>query len=432
MDPKSTLDDPPIDGPSPAPKNWIGLCKVPEVLNSEAMSPVSLVPAVALFCLVIGEIYLLLRFVKIDVPKDKFVPIDGLRGVLAFCVFLHHSVIWYYYLRIGEWGHPPSRVYGQFGPGSVAMFFMITAFLFYGKLLNAGSKGMDWGKLYLGRVRRIMPLYIFVVLLVFIIVGVLSGFVLRTNLFHIMAQLTKWVFFIDADVNGVGTTKRAVAGVVWSLAYEWLFYCSLALVGRMVYRIRTSARTLIISGLFFLLFLAIVWVYYPDDMLKRILCFAGGIAAAYLVKKDSVRKFCANKWASVVVLVLTGVVFLLPDMTCPTTLFTPVSFICMSLAFIMIAAGTDVFGLLSNRLTRYLGMVSYSLYLLHGMVLFVCFRWVIGLEKAGTLSPREHWIAIGGCALTLVPLCSLTYYYIEKAALAKKQTRAAVTKIPTV
>ncbi|MES1250055.1 MAG: acyltransferase family protein, partial [Chitinophaga rupis] len=224
------------------------------------MSPVSLVPAVTLFCLVMGEIYLLLRLVKIDVPKDKFVPIDGLRGVLAFCVFLHHSVIWYYCLRTGKWGGPPSRVYSFFGPGSVAMFFMITAFLFYGKLLDARIKGMDWGKLYLGRVRRIMPLYICVVLLVFIIVGVLSGFVLRTNLLHIMVQFTKWVFFIDADVNGVWGTKRTGAGVVWSLAYEWLFYCSLALVGWAVYRIRTPVRVLIISGLFFLLFLAIVWV----------------------------------------------------------------------------------------------------------------------------------------------------------------------------
>ncbi|HVW59612.1 MAG TPA: acyltransferase, partial [Puia sp.] len=388
------------------------------------MSPESLVPAIVLFCLAMGETYLLLRLIKIDVPKDKFVPIDGLRGVLAFCVFLHHSVIWYYCLRTGKWGGPPSRVYGHFGPGSVAMFFMITAFLFYGKLLDARIKGMDWGKLYMGRVRRIMPLYIFVILLVFIIVGVLSGFVLHTNLLHIMVQLTKWVFFIDADVNGVWGTKRIGAGVVWSLAYEWLFYCSLAIVGRVVYRIRTSVRVLIFSGLFFLLFLAIVWVYYPDSMLKRILCFAGGIAAAYLVRKDSVRKFCTRKWASAVVLALTGVVFF-PDMTYPTIFSTVISFICMSLAFIMIAAGTDVFGLLSNRLTRYLGMVSYSLYLLHGMVLFVCFRWIIGPEKAAAFSPEEYWVAIGGCALTLVPLCSLTYYYIEKVGVRKK-ARATV------
>lgn len=393
------------------------------------MSPVSLVPAVILFCLVLGEIYVLLRFLKVDVPKDKFLPIDGLRGILAFSVFLHHSVIWYYFLRTDTWKFPPSRVYSHFGPSSVAMFFMITAFLFYSKLLDARSKGMDWGKLYLGRVRRIMPLYIFVVLIVFIIVGILSGFALRTGISHIMAQLIKWIFFIEADVNSVPGTKRIVSGVVWSLAYEWLFYCSLALVGRMVYRIRTSATTLIISGLFFLLFLAIVLVYYLDEEpLRRIYPFAGGIAAAYLVKKDFVKKYCSGKWASLVILALIAVIFLYPD------LGHPVPFISICLVFIMIAAGNDVFGLLSNRLTRYLGMVSYSLYLLHGLVLFVCFRLIIGLEKAGSFSPEEHWITIGVCGLLLVPLCTLTYYCIEKAALSKGPARKmeTQTKIPTV
>ncbi len=391
------------------------------------MSPVSLVPAVILFCLVAGEIYLLLRLIKVDVPKDKFVPIDGLRGILAFSVFLHHSVIWYYFLRTDKWSPPPSRVYSHFGPSSVAIFFMITAFLFYSKLLDAGSKGLDWGKLYLGRVRRIMPLYIFVVFFVFIVVGVLSGFVLQTSIVHITAQLVKWIFFIEADVNGVAGTKRTVAGVVWSLAYEWLFYCSLALVGRTVYRIRTSATTLIISGLFFLLFLAIVLVYYLDEEpLGRIYPFAGGIAAAYLVRKDLIRRYCSGRWASVVILLLMGVVFLYPDLS------HAVPFVCISLVFIMIASGNDLFGLLSNRLTRYLGMVSYSLYLLHGLVLFICFRFVIGPEKAGALSPEGHWITIGVCGLLLIPLCTLTYYFIEKAALSKKPAREVVTKIPTV
>jgi len=396
---------------------------------SMPMSPVSLVPAVIIFCLVLGEIYVLLRLIKVDVPKDKFVPIDGLRGILAFSVFLHHSVIWYYFLRTDKWGAPPSQVYDHFGPSSVAMFFMITAFLFYGKLLDARSKGLDWGRLYMSRVRRIMPLYIFVVLLVFIVVGVLSGFVLRTSIVHIMAQLVKWVFFIEADVNGVAGTKRAVAGVVWSLAYEWLFYCSLAVVGWGIYRIRTSARTLVMSGLFFLLFLAIILVYYPDDMLRRLLPFAGGIAAAYLVRKDLVRRYCSGRWASVVILLLMGVVFLYPDLS------HVVPFLCISLVFIMIASGNDLFGLLSHRLTRYLGMVSYSFYLLHGLVLFVCFRFVFGVERARSFSPLGHWMIVGGCALVLVPLCTLTYYWIEKVGVRKKAAGGAVQgqiKIPTV
>jgi len=314
------------------------------------MSPVSLVPAIILFCLVLGAIYLLLLVTKADVPKDRFVSIDGLRGILAFSVFLHHSVIWYFFLRTDKWTPPPSQVYSHFGPGAVAMFFMITAFLFYSKLLDARTKGMDWGKLYVSRIYRIMPLYIFVVLMVFLVVGALSAFALKVDIFHILAQLAKWVFFIEVDVNGVVGTKRIVAGVVWTLAYEWLFYCSLAIVGRVIYRIPTSARVLVISGLFFLAFLAIVLKFYPEEVLQKISSFAGGIAAAYLVRKDFIRKYCSGKWASLVILALTALIFLYPG--------SFLSFVCMCLVFIMIAAGNEIFGLLTHRLTRYLGMVS--------------------------------------------------------------------------
>jgi len=91
----------------------------------------------------------------------------------------------------------------------------------------------------------------------------------------------------------------------------------------------------------------------------------------------------------------------------------------------MIAAGNDMFGLLSHRLMRYLGMVSYSLYLLHGLVLFSCFRFVLGFDRARSVSPLGHWLIVGGCALVLVPLCTLTYYWIEKVGLGKKKTGAA-------
>ncbi|MFC6337438.1 acyltransferase family protein [Pseudomonas karstica] len=62
--------------------------------------------------------------------QGRFVTIDGLRGYLAFFVFLHHSCIWYYYLQSGVWALPPSRLFVHFGQMGVALFFMITGFLF--------------------------------------------------------------------------------------------------------------------------------------------------------------------------------------------------------------------------------------------------------------------------------------------------------------
>jgi peptidoglycan/LPS O-acetylase OafA/YrhL len=378
------------------------------------MSPVSLLPIVVIFCVALGTIYVLLRSTGVNVTKDRFASIDGLRGILAFSVFLHHSVIWYFYLRTNEWGAPPSRVYSQFGPGGVAMFFMITAFLFYSKLLNARGKGIDWVKLYVSRLYRIMPLYLFAVVIVFAIVGVLSHFTLYSDIFHLFAQFIKWVFAIEVDVNGVAGTKRIVAGVVWTLAFEWMFYWSLALVGRTIYRIPAPVYILIITGILFFCFLGIIVRFYPDEVVRKVCPFAGGIAAAYLVRNARVRKFSASKAASLLIILLAIVTFLYNDLA------HPVSFVSLCLVFIMIACGNELFGLLTHRLTRYLGMVSYSLYLLHGPVLFVAFRFVIGLDKAKNLSPEGHWLVVGSCAVLLMGLCSLTYFYIEKAAQRKK------------
>lgn len=100
---------------------------------------------------------------KNKLPKispQRFNSIDGLRGHLAFFVFLHHSCIWYFYLHDGYWRVPESRLFTHFGQTSVALFFMITSFLFFTKLLNSNEKGIDWNRLFISRFLRLVPLYL--------------------------------------------------------------------------------------------------------------------------------------------------------------------------------------------------------------------------------------------------------------------------------
>ena len=89
----------------------------------------------------------------------RYSSIDGLRGYLALAVFLSHSSIWYFYLRSGTWDVPPSNFYTQLGQSSVTLFFMITGFLFWSKLLDGRVQPIDWPRLYLSRVFRLAPLY---------------------------------------------------------------------------------------------------------------------------------------------------------------------------------------------------------------------------------------------------------------------------------
>jgi len=68
--------------------------------------------------------------------------LDGLRGFLALGVFFHHAAVYHEYLSDGRWQVPPSRFYTLVGQSSVAMFFMITGFLFWSRIIQQ-KEGTD-------------------------------------------------------------------------------------------------------------------------------------------------------------------------------------------------------------------------------------------------------------------------------------------------
>lgn len=97
--------------------------------------------------------------------ESRYASIDGLRGYLAFGVFVHHSIITWIFLRTGVIDFPPSNFYSMLGQGSVALFFMITGFLFWGRLIKHG-RNHDWLAFAISRVFRLYPLYLPLLLVV--------------------------------------------------------------------------------------------------------------------------------------------------------------------------------------------------------------------------------------------------------------------------
>ncbi len=373
------------------------------------MNLFSILPIVIIPLLALGAIFLSRPFLAADVKQTKYAPIDGLRGFLAIFVFIHHSDVWYYFLRTKEWSFPPTYIYSHLGPTSVAMFFMITAFLFFSKLIDAYKGGLDWLKLYVSRITRIVPLYLFAITVLFLLVGYLSGFTLKEPGSNVLLELGQWIAFMEPDINLVYGTRLIVAGVVWSLAFEWVFYFSLALVGRTFFRIRTTQSILFFSVIGLLLFLFILFYFYPYGMWRRMSPFMGGIAAAFLVRNDKLRQWMSKDWVAMVILpLLLWVLFFYPSV------YELVPYVVVTLSFIAIACGNSFFGILTHSFCRTLGQISYSIYLLHGILLFVTFEFVLGTGRASQLLAWEHWLVVGVCSIVLVLLCSLTYHFIEK------------------
>ena len=74
----------------------------------------------------------------------------GLRGLLSYAVFAHHFVISCGYAQTGRWVDPPTPLYVLFGHLPVAVFFQLTAFLFWRKVLDSEAP-LDYARLLAGR-----------------------------------------------------------------------------------------------------------------------------------------------------------------------------------------------------------------------------------------------------------------------------------------
>ena len=427
------------------------------------MSPVSALPAIAIALLALGLAYFFDRFVtfKGAAPPKHLAPlqaathasitsrnasIDGMRGLLALFVFLHHACIWYFSLSTGQWKIPPSYFYTHLGQSSVALFFMITAFLFSNKLLNASGKTGDanlnstvfWQRLFVSRFMRLTPLYLLMLAAMLLLTAIVSDFQLRESWLVLLKNTGAWASFTifgSPDLNGVTTTSRMIAGVNWTLPYEWVFYFSLpvlALLLTLLYtpfislhqrvrsqqqgqqgRVATSWPPLVyvlfstacLVGLYLAIF---PWKPAP----VYFYAFAGGVFAAVLLRMKWLVNQLSGTLGSIAALLCLGYVFrhFAGANNLPATAW-------LTLAFTIMASGNSLFGLLHSRAAQTLGDASYGIYLLHGLVLYTTFKLVLGTELTAKLSVMAYWGVVMLCTVLLIPLCIMAFRWIEAPAI---------------
>ena len=385
-----------------------------EVYSNVNIDPLGPFPALAAILLALGLSYFFINKVGIPGTVGRFVTIDGLRGYLALFVFLHHSSIWYYVLRTNRWEVPPSKLYTHFGESSVLFFFMISGFLFWAKLLDARNKHISWVRLYVSRIMRLIPLYYFFLLLVICITAVLSNFALKEPPAVLLNNIFEWStlrIFGTGDINGVQNLWVVIAGATWTLPYEWLFYLSLPLFAVPLRIIRPYV--LIISAIAAAAFIiwceGILTVRNPYFIAES---FACGIAAAFIARWKPFSSFVSGAIGAIIALLAVGLAVSLFR----TAFTTPVLFL-LAIAFTIIASGNTLFGALSNPSARTLGAIAYSIYLIHSVILFIAFKFILGTDTAAALSPLGHWLAILGCTVVLIPVCFMTFNFIEAPAM---------------
>ena len=374
------------------------------------MNPLSLWPVVIVYGLVLAIAALLAKRVAVPPADGRFSTLDGLRGFLAFGVFIHHGAVWYFYLRTGAWEHPESVFYANLGQDSVALFFMITGFLFWTKLLDGRTRDFDWTRLYASRVLRLTPLYFFTMAVGGLMLAIAMHFQLLEPARRVAVEAVRWLSFTILGTPPVNGSKEAfvvIAGVTWTLPYEWLFYCALPLAAPLL---GVRARWPLLVGA---LLVTAGMIHYVKPETVYLACFGGGIFTAYLVRSPVFRARARAPYAAVFAVAALGAAMFLFS-----TLQSP-ALILLTTAFAIITAGNTLGGLLAWPAARLAGEITYSVYLLHGLVLFAVFHFLLGTERAASFTAFQHWLVIFACVPLTVLVCCLTFRWIEAPAMQR-------------
>jgi len=369
-----------------------------------------------LFAIVVYAIAFLTTFLIQQRYKDKnassrYETIDGLRGFLALGVFIHHATIWFRFLRTAKWSTPPSNLYNHLGGTCVLFFFMITGFLFVSKLLMVRHTGINWNHFFVSRIFRLFPMYYFSLALVVVTVMILSSWNLYVSWGDFWEQLSHWMFFnIDTmpDLNHIKKTFVINAGVTWSLSYEWLFYFVLPVLSLFVFR-KHQKPVYIGLGIAFIIFYFYLRGAMESDI--YLIGFVGGAIPAVLLRYTHL----AERMKGRVVCSIVSLVIIACLIAIVQYRYVTICTILLStVVFTLVALGNSMFGLLRLQFVSFLGDISYSTYLLHGIILFYAFRFLIGIKTMQSFTAVQYSFVIFAVVPVVVVLSYLTYRFIEK------------------
>ena len=332
----------------------------------------------------------------------RFEMIDGLRGFLALGVFFLHVMATYGFYSQGRWSAAFAPVHYAMGEAGVSLFFMITGFLFWRRVLR--SKGaFDARALFVSRLNRLAPMYLFSVALVLAVVAVMSGFALREAPVAFLRELRPWLsfgFMATGDLNGV-RDAHIINAVYWTLAFEWAFYLSLPLLA-------LFAR----GAAFALLAALVVFFGIQSPIVLNFLC---GALAALAFERGWMNGRLSKWWLAPVPLAFLALALMRDEV------YAPAPIALLFVFFLFVVDGNSLFGLLRAKASQLLGTVSYSFYLLHCIVLFVFFRLAYTAAAVDGLSAAQHWTIAMLAALATTALSVVTYRRVEYPFLARKK-----------
>lgn len=344
------------------------------------------------FLFVAGVVFSLpvFRFMDSANPQahDHNHAMDSLRYFLASFVFISHGSRMIGHVNDGTWKSvsPELNYMATLG---VSLFFCITAVLFWGKIKESN---INFTKLYINRFFRIVPLIWFNSIVIIIITCVLSMSFPDWNVLYWFDPLNN----NRPDFNGFRGSWALTGGVFWTLVFEWGFYFTLPFL----FFFRKNKLGVSITLMF-------VFIYISDYILLDInfgviMPFVIGMLAIDISERIVINKLLAN---TVFILSVVSLFYFLPKLQNVAS----ISNFLMLLIMICVIKRADAFGFLKIKGFQRLGAASYSIYIMHALVLFISFKVA---KKFDILNAYPSTVMVLSSMLILL-ISAFTYKYIE-------------------
>ena len=328
---------------------------------------------------------------------------EGLRGLAVFLVFwVHYSSL------IAPWTSGSSvnvaRFIHDFGHLGVDLFFVLSGYLIYGSII--GKDFFSASKYAKRRIERIYPTFLVVFSIYIALSFVFPGeSKLPAGTSEKYAYIIQNLLFIPGlfDINPIIT-------VAWSLSYEVFFYL---LIPCVIFLLRLKSWTveqrLLFWGVVAVMGFALFSMWNGPS---RMLMFLSGILLYELYAN---KQFMLNKGGTRFLLAAI-IIFgfrTYSGFSYSTAIFC-LFFLLLLLCLCAFNPQTKAYKWLTYTPLRWLGNMSYSYYLIHGLTLKCCFL-IFGILVPASFSSLYiyYWLWLPLFAVTIVSSFCL-FWVVER------------------
>lgn len=352
----------------------------------------------ALFIIIIALIisFLLNKIVDITpMGSHNDLSLEGLRGISCLLVFIAHS-----YLAVSTTGIKspvfeiqPIYAFAKMGSFGVDMFFCLTGFLFATVIKNSKIDISFFQR----RIYRLLPAYLVASTIVLIIFISLKYSQIKSidDILLLLQRIYGFGFWGNGVKLG-SIVDNNLNVVIWTLPYEWKFYAIIPFLA-CAYSIKPLKILIVPFSC-----IVIYFGYTNDTVLWT--NFLTGFLASYITKSE-------NKYTRYISYLGMTILFIF-------ILFTKqkphafATYICISIFFFLfIYSRPPIF---RNKTIANIGIVSYSLYLLHQPALSITFNLYSIFIDLKNISTSLFMLLLTGSILLALISSYIMYNYIEK------------------